>query len=128
MTEQPFISTRSILLLDLVLLVGMVVGSTMVVSPAVGASVAVGGLVATASFLALQRDVRRIFRVEQVRRAKAVFLFKYYARLALLAAVLYGVIKYRLVDVVGLIAGLSSVVLSILVVALLAARTNRCTA
>jgi len=128
MTERTLISTRNILLLDLLLVAGMTLGAAVALSPLAAASVAVGGGLATLSFLFLQRDIRRIFQGDRIAHARGAFLLQYYARLALLAAVLYGIIKYRLVDVIGLVAGLSSIVASILVLALLAARTSRCAA
>ncbi len=126
MTERTLISTRNILLLDLLLVGGMTAGAALTLSPLAAASVVVGGGLATLSFLFLARDVRRIFQGGRIAQARGAFLIKYYARLALIAAALYGIIKYRLVDVIGLVSGLSSIVVSILVLAILAARTSRC--
>ncbi len=126
MTERTLISTRNILLLDLLLVGGMAAAAALTISPLAAGSVVAGGTLATASFLLLARDVRRLFRGDRIAQARGLFLVKYYARLALVAAVLYGIIKYRLVDVIGLVAGLSCIVASILVLAILAARTSRC--
>lgn len=78
--------------------------------------VLIGSLIANISFLVLKRDLIKIFQ-GPVQLAKVRFFIKYYLRLFVLAAVLYLLVRYYQVHVVGLLTGLSTVVLSITVTA-----------
>jgi len=95
------------------LLIGiMAAGSWVVVSPEFAKGVLVGGLLAIISFMFLKNDLIRIL-AGPLQSAKARFFLKYYARFSLLALILFFLIRFQLVHVVGLILGLSTVVLSI---------------
>lgn len=75
--------------------------------------VMVGGLIANLSFIILKRDLFGIM-AGPLNIAKLRFFIKYYARLTVLALVLFFLVRYELVGVLGLLVGLSTVVLSIL--------------
>ena len=81
-------------------------------TPYFAKGVLVGGLLANVSFMFLKNDLIRIL-AGPLHSAKARFLIKYYARFSLLALILFFLVRYHLVHVVGLILGLSTVVLSI---------------
>ena len=82
-------------------------------SPAAAAGVLIGGALINLSFLALKRDLAGAFfgppKLEKLR-----FLVKYYLRLTLLAVVLLYLVKVQHVHILGLLTGLSTVVVSIL--------------
>lgn len=77
----------------------------------------IGGLLACVSFFALKHDLTRIFK-GPLQAAKVRFFIKYYIRLSAVACILFVLIKYWHVNVFGLLAGLSTVVVSILVIGL----------
>jgi hypothetical protein len=95
-------------------------------SPFWTAGVVFGGLVAIANFSVLQHTVRRAFSPEAVHQgARFSIVGKYYLRLLALGAVIYGLITRGWIDPVGLVVGLSTVVVSIIGVAIhLAVRTR----
>jgi hypothetical protein len=84
-------------------------------------AVLVGGLLANLSFWLLKRDLSRLLQGELV-AVKPRFFIKYYARLVLITVILFLVIRYNVVHVIGLLAGLSTVFVSIAVVAIDSAR------
>jgi len=83
-------------------------------------AVLIGGLLANSSFWLLKRDLSRLLDGE-LTAVKARFFVKYYARLALLAVLLFILAKYGSLNIPGLLAGLSVVFLSISGVAAAAA-------
>jgi len=89
--------------------------------PQLAGSIMTGGLVANISFWLLKKDLTRLLQGE-LAAVKARFFIKYYARLAVIAVILFMVIRYRNVNLVGLLAGLSTVFISIATVAVLNTR------
>jgi hypothetical protein len=87
----------------------------------IAGSIIIGGIVANISFWLLEKDLSRLLQGE-LAAVKARFFIKYYARLAVVAVVLFLIIRYRAVDIMGLLAGLSTVFISIAVVAVLNSR------
>ncbi|MEJ2033996.1 MAG: ATP synthase subunit I [Deltaproteobacteria bacterium] len=77
--------------------------------------VLIGGTIAASSFGFLQRDLRRLLS-SPLSASKGRFFIKYYARLTLLAALLFWLVKSGQIQVFGLLLGLSAVLLSIAVV------------
>ncbi len=75
----------------------------------------IGGLIASISFVVLKNDLTKILQ-GPVKIVKVLFFLKYYARLAVLAILLFFLVKHWQVHVFGLLVGLSSVVLSILII------------
>lgn len=71
-----------------------------------------GGLISVINFHGLYLNLVSVFTTHADRAGKAV-LIRYYFRLALTAFVLYWVISGRLVDVIGLVIGLSVVFMNI---------------
>ena len=76
-----------------------------------------GGVVANLSFWLLKRDLTGLLRGE-LAAVKPRFFIKYYARLAVITVMLFLVIKYNAVQVIGLLVGLSTVFISIALVAI----------
>ncbi len=83
-------------------------------SPAMAGAVLAGGLLSLLSFAWLKRDISSVF-TGPLGPAKVLFFLKYYARLALVAVALFIIIRHRLVNVIGLLAGLSTAMCSIVI-------------
>jgi hypothetical protein len=98
--------------LNLLLMGAMTAVSWAISTPYFAKGVLVGGLLANVSFIFLKNDLTRIL-AGPMHSAKARFFIKYYARFSLLALILFFLIRFHLVHVVGLILGLSTVVMSI---------------
>jgi hypothetical protein len=90
-----------------------------IMSPFWTAGVLFGGLVAIANFSVLQHTVRRAFSPEGIHQgARMSIVGKYYLRLLALGVILYVLITRGWIDPVGLVVGLSTVMLSIIGVAI----------
>jgi hypothetical protein len=104
-------------LINWILLAGFSVGAWLLFSAKVAEAVLIGSLIANVSFLVLKNDLTKIFQ-GPVQLAKVRFFIKYYLRLFVVAALLYMLVRYHHVHVVGLLAGLSTVVVGILITAI----------
>ena len=76
-------------------------------------SLMIGGIIANLSFIFLKKDLARLL-TGPLYAAKARFFIKYYARLSLVVLVLFLLVYYRQVNVIALLIGLSTVLLSII--------------
>src|SRR5512136_2017149 len=84
-------------------------------SPYWTAGVILGGLVAIANFNVLQHTVRRAFSPEGVHQgARFSIVGRYYLRLLALGVILYVLVTRGWIDPVGLVVGLSTVMVSII--------------
>ena len=77
-----------------------------------------GGLISIVNFHWLYRNLLSVF-TKHLNRARAALMIRYYLRLAVTAVVLYVLISGDLVNVIGLVIGLSIVVMNIVVTTLL---------
>lgn len=84
-------------------------------------SVLAGGVIANVSFQLLQRDLMRLFGGE-LAAIKPRFFMRYYARLAVVVVILFLLVYFRRVHIVGLLVGLSTVLLGVGTVVIGAAR------
>jgi len=114
-------------LYNTVLLSGMCAGTWYVFSWSVAVSVLIGGLIAIASFALLSNDIRRIMNSitrpgmnpNSVKRiAKVRLLFNFYLRLGVIALILYVLNASMPIHMIGLVVGLSTVMLSVVIVVL----------
>jgi hypothetical protein len=86
-----------------------------IMSPFWTAGVLFGGLIAIANFSLLQYTVRRAFSPEGIHPgARFSIVGKYYLRLVALGGILYVLITRGWIDPVGLVVGLSTVMVSII--------------
>lgn len=92
-------------------------GAMILVSWQSAASVAVGGLIALANFRLLERTIRRTLMARPKPQESPLrkVLTKYYLRFGATALVLFILVRQGLVEPLGLLAGLSVVVLTIMV-------------
>ncbi len=73
-----------------------------------------GGFISIVNFHWLVRDLRNAFRSLSEKSNSAV-MFKYYIRFAVTAIALYFIITGDIVDIIGLLIGLSTVVIAIVI-------------
>ena len=110
-----------------ILLALLTAGAWFLFSRMVAQSVLIGGLLANVSFFMLRRDIDHFIRnfsqagmnwraVKSLEKVK--FFLKFYGRLAVLALVLYILITRVSIDVIGLVIGLSTIMLSVIIVVL----------
>lgn len=90
-------------------------------------SVLVGGVLANVSFFLLRQDIGKFMAnfsqagmnwkaVKQLEKVK--FFLKFYGRLIVLAVILYFLITSVSIDIIGLVVGLSTIMLSVIIVVL----------
>jgi hypothetical protein len=102
-----------------ILLAVLVAGSLFLRSHRFSLGILLGGLISVVNFHWLYRNLLNVFR-KHLNRARAALMLRYYLRLAVTAIALYWIISRDLVDVIGLVIGLSVVVLNIVLTTLLA--------
>ena len=103
---------------------------TLVISLALGFTrfslgILCGGLISVVNFHWLYRNLLGLLTTQEDKARKAI-MFRYYFRLALTAFVLYWVISGRLVDVIGLVIGLSVVFMNIVLTTILVLSKKKC--
>jgi len=102
-----------------ILLAILVVGSLLLHSSRFSLGILCGGLISIVNFHWLYHNLLNVF-TKHLNRARKALLLRYYIRLIVLAFVLYWIISGNLVDVIGLVIGLSIVVLNIILTTVLA--------
>ena len=98
--------------LNWLLLLVMTAASGLFISPYFAKGLFIGGLIANISFVLLKKDITRVLS-GPLNAAKGRFLIKYYVRFTVLALILLFLVRYRSIHLVGLLVGLSTVVISI---------------
>jgi hypothetical protein len=95
-------------------LLGVFVLFSLVVMPLkFSLGVLIGGLICIVNFYRLQKNLLSVI-TRSPKSAKSKIMIKYYIRLAVTAVVLYFIVTSGFVDVVGLLIGLSIVVINII--------------
>jgi hypothetical protein len=89
-------------------------GSLLIDQPRFSLGILCGGLISVVNFHWLYRNLVSVF-TKEVHRVRAALMVRFSIRLAVTALVLFLVISRSLVDVIGLVIGLSIVVLSIVI-------------
>ncbi len=85
--------------------------------PSFTLGVILGGLIIIGNFIVLQATIRSAFTPEGTMiNKKTSIVTKYYLRLAILGLIIYILVTNEWVDIVGLLIGLSIIVLNILIV------------
>ena len=77
-----------------------------------------GGLISVVSFSWRQRDLRKVFR-NLTERARSAIMFRYYIRFFVSAVLIYFIITKTSADVIGLLVGLSIVIINIVLTLLM---------
>jgi hypothetical protein len=102
-----------------IVLAVLVAGSLFLQSARFSLGILLGGVISIVNFHGLYRNLLSVFR-KHLDRARSALMVRYYLRLAVTAVALYWIISRNLVDVIGLVIGLSVVVLNIALTTLLA--------
>jgi hypothetical protein len=84
-----------------------------------------GGLVSIINFHWLHKNMKDIF-ARLTGSAKSAMMFKYYIRLAVTAVALFFIITSNKVDIVGLLVGLSIVVINLVLTAIMTLSKKNC--
>ncbi len=87
--------------------------------------VLLGGLISIVNYHWLCRDVKKVF-AHLTDRAKSRIMFKYYIRFGITAVALYFIVSSGTVEVVGLLIGLSTVIVNIVITAVMALSKKNC--
>jgi len=125
--ESGVVLLRMIQLFNLIMVAVFTVGSWYIIDWTLARSVLIGGVMASGSFFLLKRDIEQLIaRVasagEQGRGVKKMekirFFLKFYARLFVLGLLLYVLTTKISLNMIGLVIGLSTVMLSIIIVVL----------
>ncbi|HUH65330.1 MAG TPA: ATP synthase subunit I [Syntrophales bacterium] len=74
----------------------------------------IGGFISILNFHWLVRDLRKAFK-NLTEKSNSLVMFKYYVRFGVTAVALYFIIAGEIVDVIGLVVGLSTVVIAIVI-------------
>ncbi|MCX5828918.1 MAG: ATP synthase subunit I [Deltaproteobacteria bacterium] len=93
--------------------------SALLFSPRFTLGVLLGGLISIVNYHWLYRDVKNVFQ-HLNDRAKSRIMFKYYIRFGVTAIVLFFIVSSQIVDVIGLLIGLSTVIINIVLTAIVA--------
>jgi len=109
---NEYFSLKKMGRLNWLLLAGMIAAGGFFVSPYFAKGLFIGGLIANISFLLLKKDITRVL-AGPLNAAKGRFLIKYYIRLTVMALILFFLVRYKSIHLVGLLIGLSTVVISI---------------
>ena len=109
---------KKIELRNLVILGLMLIASLLAMPWRFTLGILLGGIISIVNLYWLGRDLRVIFS-NLSGRAKSAMMIRYYIRMAVTAVVLFVVITELPVDIIGLLAGLSLVVINIAVTAIL---------
>ena len=116
---------------NLLMIVVFTAGSWYIFGWILARSVLIGGLMAAASFFLLKRDIEQLIgrvaaagaQVKGVKRLeKARFILKFYARLIVLGLLLFVLAGKISLNMIGLVLGLSTVMLSVVIVVLMRGR------
>jgi hypothetical protein len=84
-----------------------------------------GGFISIVNFHWLDRDLRKVFsRLSE--RAGSFVMVKYFIRITVTAVVLYFIISTDIVDIIGLLIGLSTVVITMVFTAIAAYSKKNC--
>lgn len=84
-----------------------------------------GGFISIVNFHWLERDLRKVFgRLSE--KSGSVLMFKYFIRFAVIGVALYFIIIGNIVDIIGLVIGLSTVVITMVFTAIAAFSKKNC--
>ena len=121
---EDLLTLQKMQVISWICLVVLAVGAVVVVSAQFALAVLVGGLISVGSFWVSQAEIMRMIhsvtslpfledRQVQAKQGQKGYLLKFWGRLAIIGVVLLVVIKSQVVNIFGLILGLSTVVLAV---------------
>jgi hypothetical protein len=110
---------RKLEITNWVVLALLLLGSVVLQSFPFSLGVLLGGMISIVNFYWLHQDLRNTFQ-RLMDGSRTSILLKYCLRLALTAVLLYLIIAYRVADVLGLLLGLSIVIINIVFTVIMA--------
>ena len=116
--ENDYLLLRRVEQCNLILVTALVLLSWLFIGWDFARSALLGGLLSIGSFLALKRTVFSIVSRIGMQNPMLGFAIKFYLRLFVLAVVLVGLIMSIKIHLIGLVTGLSTVMVSIIAVVL----------
>lgn len=116
MGRQDEFSLTRVQVANWLLLVAMPLAAGLTFSWAMAAAILIGALIANLSFMLLKNDLTKVMQ-GPLQAVRVRFFIKYYLRLSALAILLYFLVRYGHVHVLGLLVGLSTVVAGIVIAA-----------
>lgn len=87
--------------------------------------VIIGGIISILNFYWLKHDLKKIFRTLN-ERAKSRIMFKYYIRFGVTAVILYFIVKAQILNVIGLLVGLSILLINFVLTAIILTAKKNC--
>jgi len=87
--------------------------------------VIVGGIISILNFYWLRYDLKKVF-ISLNSRAKSKIMFKYYVRFGVTAVILYFIIKAQVLNIIGLLVGLSMVMINFVLTAVILITKKNC--
>ena len=108
-----------------VVLAVFVIAGALIFSLKFTLGVLLGGLISIVNYHWLCWDVKKVF-AHLTDRAKSRIMFKYYIRFGITAVALYFIVSSGIVEVVGLLIGLSTVIVNIVITAVMALSKKNC--
>jgi MFS family permease len=108
---------KTVRLMNGVVFAALLLFGALCMSPFFTFGVAMGGLIILANFHLLHRILKKAFHPQRLAAPKTV-IAKYYLRLLATGIILYLLIVHKLADPLGLVVGLSVVVINLLLLAL----------
>ena len=108
-----------------IMLVALVGSSLLLNTTRFSLGILCGGLISVVNFHWLYRNLMSVF-TKDPNRAKKAILIHYYIRLAVTAFILFWVISGNLVDIIGLVIGLSVVPLNMILATILVLLKKNC--
>ncbi len=117
---------RMIQLFNLFVIMVFTLGSWYIVDWTLARSVLIGGVLANGSFFLLKRDIEQLLeraassgeQAKGIKMEKIMFFLKFYARLMVLGLLLFVLTTKISINMIGLVLGLSTVMLSVVIVVL----------
>jgi MFS superfamily sulfate permease-like transporter len=109
---------RKLEILNWIILGLFVAISLLFFSTEVTLGILLGGLISVVSFSWRQRDLRIVFR-NLTGRARSAIMFRYYIRFFVSAVLIFFIITKTSADVIGLVIGLSIMIISIVLTLLI---------
>jgi hypothetical protein len=121
--KDPFL--QKLELINWIMLGAFVLISLVLQSSRFTIGVLLGGFISIINYHWLNHDVEKVFKLLND-RAKTRVMFKYYIRLGVTAVVLYFIVSSDIVDIIGLLIGLSTVLINIVLTAVITLSKKNC--
>jgi len=126
---EGLLSLQKMQVVSWMVLVVLTAFSAMFMSLAFAWSVMVGGMISIASFFISNKDILKLIdsvtslsspedRKATAQQGQKGYLLKFWLRIVIIGVVLFVLIKWKLVNIFGLILGLSTVVISIMFISM----------